>query len=82
MLYHVKLYRDKQDDRYSKDGSRVPGESTACMVTMGRRPRFNGGHIGDTIRCFLLFLERPSSAFVFLLFVRLELRLAIPLSRR
>jgi len=38
------------------------------------------GHIGDTIKCFLLLLERhpvrPCSCSV------LELRLAIPLSRR
>jgi hypothetical protein len=49
---------------------------TACMVTMRGRPRFNG----DTIRCFLLLLERhlvrSSSC------CSLELRLAIPLSRR
>jgi hypothetical protein len=30
-------------------GSGVPGESTACMVTMGRRPRFNGGHIWSVL---------------------------------
>jgi hypothetical protein len=56
--------------------ARGAGIVTACMVTMSRRPRSNG----DTIRCFLLLLERHP--------VRscsccsLELRLASPLSRR